>query len=175
MVLFTIVMVCTGLALSAGPLWYRSLLSWSVSMSDPISWATMVPFTIVMVCTGLAMSAGPLWYCSLLSWSGHVWPYLLTTVVLFVHYCHGLYRSGPICWAAVPFTIFMLCIQVWPTVVLFTIVMVCTGLALSAEPLWYCSLLSCSVQVWPYLLGHCGTIHYCHALCPGLALSAGPL
>ena len=227
MVLFTVVMMRTGLALTAGPLWYRSLLScsvsrsghicrasmvpftivtlctglavswatmvlftvvmlciqvwpsllghcgtihsllsWSVSRSDPISWATMVPFIIVMVCTGLALTAGPLWYRSLLSWSVQVWPCLLghystihycyglyrsgpvcwTTVVLFVHYCHALYRSGPICWATVPFTIFMLCIHVWPTVVLFTIVMVCTGLALSARPLWYHSLLSCSLS-----------------------------
>ena len=135
MVLFTIVMVCTGLALSAGPLWYRSLLLWSVSRSDPISWATVVLFTIVMVCTGLTLSAGPLCYHSLLSWSVQVWPCLLGHYVT-VHYCHALYRSGPICWT---------------TMVLF--VHYChglyrsgPGLALSAGLLYH-SLLSCSVSM----------------------------
>ena len=58
--------------------------------------------------------SGPLWNSSLLSWSVQVWPYLLSHYGN-VHYCHGLYRSGPICSAAVvPFTIVMLSVQVWP-------------------------------------------------------------
>ena len=273
-VLFTVVMLCTGLALFAGPLWYCSLLSCSVSRSGPLCWAMMVPFIhychglyrsgpicwatmvpFIHYChglyPGLTLSAGPLWYRSLLSWSVQVWPCLLGHYGT-VHYCHGLYRSGPVCWATmVPFTIVMVCILVWPyqlghcgtvhychglyrsdpvcwaTMLQFTIVMLCTGLALSAGPLWYClftivmvctglalcagllyhslfscsvsmsgplwnsSLLSWSVQVWPYLLSHYGNVHYCHGLyrsgpicwatmvmftivmvCTGLALSA---
>ena len=128
MVLSTVVMMCTGLALTTGPLWYRSLLSCSVSRSGHICRASMVPFTIVMLCTGLALFAGPLWYCSLLSC-----PLCWAAMVPVVHYCHALYRSGPICWATmVPFIHY--CHGLYP------------GLTLSGGPLGYHSLLSWSVS-----------------------------